>query len=519
MAAMLVHTARSESQTYDEGMHLVSGYTYWKTGRFDLNREHPPLSKLIAAAPLLLLDLDLPAEGTTLDRGWKFVYENRSSHETILLTARCAMAAVTIAFGFALAHWTRVRYSNEAALMVLAFYTTDPNWIAHGKYITSDVLVAGGFFAAAMSWDQALQSGLAWRQTALAAGLLGVALAAKFSALCLIPLHAILTAWHAWRGVRFDPLRIIVVFAGAGLAVALVYGPESFRRHPPLAEEVQGSSPATAAIRQVAADYRLPAHPYLFGVADLAKHVEVSHPAYLNGRTSKQGDWRYFPTAFAVKTPLALLLGLAGAVLFLHRFEPWLIYPAAYFALSVHGNLNIGIRHLLPVYPFLFVLVAVTFAHHLRRAIPPVFALFTALALLIHGYEFQRTHPDHTAFFNSIAGGPEGGHRYLLDSNLDWGQDAKRLGEFMRRNRLPAVCLSYFGTARLHLHGVIGHPIPDVRPMDFDCVTAVSLNAVYGIYLPPTRHPWIRELQPDFTIGRSIRIYDLRRDKTVQLLR
>lgn len=519
MAAMLVHTARSESQTFDEGIHLVSGYGYWKAADFTRNQEHPPLSKLIAALPLLVVPLDLPREGSTLDRAIQFVYENRIDPASLLLAARCAIAVVTIAFGFALYQWTRRRYSSEAALMALAFYALDPNWIAHGKYVTSDVLVAALFFGAAMSWDEALRSGLSWRSVAWAALLLGLALSSKFSALCLIPMHLALAAWYLWRGAKFDPRRAAAMFAGALVTVALTYGPESFRPHQPLQSVIGGTSPAAQALRQVAADFRLPAHPYLYGVSELATHVEASHPTYLNGRVSESGDWRYFPVAFALKTPLALLLGVAGTLIFLRRFEPWMIYPAVYFLTSMWGNLNIGIRHLLPVYPFLCVLVGVTFAQHLRRALPPVFALFLVAAAGIHLFETARAFPHFTAFFNTIAGGPANGHRYLLDSNLDWGQDTERLGRFVARNRLPAICVSYFGTARLDKHGVPATGVPDLRPADFDCVTAVSANVAAGLYVPPDRHPWIRGLKPDFTIGHSIRIYDLRRDKTVQLLR
>jgi hypothetical protein len=518
MASLLLFTAHAESQTYDEGMHLASGYTYWKTGDFSSNPERPPLSKLLAAAPLILLNPDLPKQGPPLDRAWQFVYENRVSAETILLTGRCTIALVTIAFGFALAEWTRRTYSKETALLALAFYATDPNWIAHGKYVTSDVLVSAAFFAAAMSWDRALRSGLPWRETAIASIWLAAALSSKFSAQLLIPLHAIAALLY-WRGTRFDPVRLLAALAGAGVIVALSYGPDTFRRHGPLAGEIHGNSPGAVAARQVANDYRLPAHPYLYGIAALGEHVESGHASYLRGQLRTKGDWLYFPLAFAVKTPTALLIGIAGAAVFLRRPQPWMLYPAGYLLVSIWAGLNIGLRHLLPVYPFLFVIVAATFAHHIRRAIPPLFSVFAVAALSVHIFETARVHPYYTAFFNSIAGGAEGGRRYLLDSNLDWGQDAKRLGEFAARNRLDKLCVSYFGTALLHRHGVPAYPVPDERNADFDCVTAVSANSAAGLYLPPSRHPWIRGLKPDFTIGYSILIYDLRRDRTVQLLR
>lgn len=521
MAAMMFHAATLESQTYDEGFHITAGYSYWKTGDFRLNPEHPPLVKLLCAIPLLIAGADFPK----IDEAWKnadqftyfgyFVYRNTIDADRLLLLARSVTILLTLALACAIVLYTRRRYSAAAALVALFFYVTDANFIAHGHYITTDVPVTLFVFLAAVTWLRALNRD-SWAGYMLAALMLGLALGAKFSAVFLLPVHLVVAAVKR----RFRIEAYAATCAGALLVVGILYLPETLnmRNMDRLAMKIPQNFPLADAAHQVADDFDLPNHRFLFGLWDVVSHNHEGHRSYLNGKVSTMGDWRYFPTAFALKTPLptlaltvpALVAGAPGA---------WLLYPAIYVAISMTSNLNIGLRHLLPVYPFLFIAIGVLLAHRLPRRL--ALGLF-AVAAAVQIVELNRVQPHYLAFFNTFAGGPAEGHTHLLDSNLDWGQDAKKLSRWIERNGLKEICISYFGTASLDYYRVNQIPLlalpATTDPKSLNCVAAVSANNLHDLYTRENRHAWARQLQPTGTIGYSIFLFDLRTTKNAPAL-
>lgn len=202
LGVVQVTSVRQESQTNDEAAHLVAGYSYWKTGDFRLNPEHPPLSKLLAALPLLALKPDLkllPESWNSADEyalGKEFLYRNRIDADTLLFAGRSVTILFTLIFGFVLAIWVRGRFGAEAAIFSLTLFAFDPNIIAHGRYVTSDLLVAFFIFASAISFQGYLEKPAL--SAALRTGLLtGLALATKHSALLLFPIFLGQTIAHS----------------------------------------------------------------------------------------------------------------------------------------------------------------------------------------------------------------------------------------------------------------------------------------------------------------------------------
>lgn len=516
MGLLMFQSIQLESQTYDEGFHITAGFSYWKTGDYRLNPEHPPLAKLVCALPLLFTQTVFPH----LPEAWKkadqveyfgyFVYRNKLDADRLLLLARSATIVLTLLLGLAIALYTRWRYSAAAALAALFFFVTDPNFIAHGRYITTDVPVTLFIFLAIITWLHALDTGRS-RHFAWAALALGLALGAKFSAVFLIPVHVVVALVKR----RFRAETYLATCAGALLVVGALYWPETAQIHklPPLATRIQSGFQLAEAAHHVADDFHLPAHPYLIGLWNVLAHNHEGHRSYLNGKVSPTGDWRYFPTAFAVKTPAAMLLLAVPAVAFT-GFPVFLLYPTAYAAASVTSNLNIGLRHLLPIYPFLFILAGYFLAQRLPRRVGA--ALF-ALAAALQIFELARVQPHYLAFFNTPAGGPEKGHLYLLDSNLDWGQDARKLGRWRKQQNLGRLCISYFGTASLDYYEIPQIPLlslpPGTDPLTLNCVAAISANHLYDVYTTPNQHAWARGLKPMGRIGYSIFLFDLRKPK------
>lgn len=537
LSALLVYTARAETATFDEPTHLAAGYNIVTTGDYWYNYEHPPLMKLLAGLALWPLDPRLPREiadwGHTQRTGMFFVYRNRVPPDTMVFRARLPFVALTVVFGLAFVLWLRAHLGALAALLGLAFYTLDPSVISHGHYVTSDMPAAIFVFLSVVCWENYLRRG-GWMRSLLAGIVLGLALSAKFSTILLVALLPLVGLIHAWQHQgrwRRALGGVPVVFAGGIMVLGLTYYPDTLRalenQGPRLHAVVDPSHPAGRAFAEVGRMLDLPAHPYLVGLHFVARHNEEGHFTYLLGQPSRHGCWYYFPVAFLVKTPTALLAALALAVAglvrgWVRRGRPsprkWppvvflLGVPAVvFFALAMQSNLNLGLRHILPVYPFAFAAAGGALAHCWRRP-----ALTVAMLALLAA-EHVWVAPHYLAFFNAPSGGPTNGPRYLLDSNIDWGQDVGKLRDYVHRTGAKPLCVALMGVADEAYYGVKGRYVPTTesvakygRP---DCVVAISVSWLYELFAEPGTFAWLRELQPDERIGYSIYVYDLRRPK------
>jgi predicted membrane-bound dolichyl-phosphate-mannose-protein mannosyltransferase len=542
MAIAQVIAALEENQNWDEGIHLAAGYSYWKTGDFRLNQEHPPLFKLIATAPLLLLNPSLPLDtdnwrrGLQIDFGDQFMYLNRVPADRMLFVSRLPIIALTLALGLAILWFTRRRFGEIAALLALFLFATDPNFIAHGHYATNDVLVALGSFLAIVCWLRYLEN-RTWRDLLLAALALGLALSSKFSGLFVLPVIFVLGFAKMRRPWGRNLLRLVgalaVVAVIAVILVGATYGAATIRAFSGarLTEIADRNNPGGDLLYRLGEKFNLPAHPYLWGLNRTSQVAKGGHHAYLLGMRYDHGWWYYYPVVFAVKTPTAvLLLTLAcfwAAVWWVarrragtFRFE-WVVLTlpiVVYWLIIISSSIDLGVRYLLPVYPFLFILLAAVLApapeERTGRAVPAVLAV----AVLLQLFEVGLISPHYTAFFNTVSGGPGNGPHYLVDSNNDWGQDLKKLHRYLESiNWKEDVCFSYFGRADATYYKVGYQYLPETNQTDrrakVDCLAAVSVTQLYEAYTPPGVFRWLRELKPIEKVGYSIYIYDLRKRK------
>ena len=565
LGAVQVTSVLNESATFDEGAYVAAGYSYLKTGDFRMNPEHPPLAKVLSALPLLFYQPDLPlghpswAGGYLVDFAEVFLYKNRIPADSLLFAARSVTIAFTLLFGMVVGLWTRRHFGAPAALLALFLFATDPNIIAHGRYTTNDLLTALFFFLAVTAWTEYLLRrrgrDLVWSGLAL-----GLALLTKFSALLLVFIYIALYLCRAWqeedRGspppvfpTRLSVERFFIsMLVVAVISVALILPAYAFKSS--LCEKVglpippgircclsdvadPQKSPSGHFLATLARAFHLPDHPYLVGLFTQFQHNEIGHSSYLLGQQSQWGWWYYYPVAFLVKTPTAVLalaaFGLAIGVGTLSRFRlaglralpfPWIALVAPiliYFASAMTSQVDLGVRYLLPIYPFLMMLLAAGFlrlrASRFRRAFP----YLLALVLVVQTAESAAIYPDYLAFFNTVSGGPANGVRYLLDSNIDWGQDLKRLKHYLDANQVQSVCLNYFGSAPPVYYGITSVPLPWTESIaerkELDCVAAVSVTVLHDLYLPTGSYAWVRQLKPVARIGRSIYVYDLRQGR------
>ncbi|MBI1791609.1 MAG: glycosyltransferase family 39 protein [Acidobacteria bacterium] len=492
MAAAQWTSIVQESQTWDEAVHLAAGLSYLKTRDFRMNPEHPPLGKTLDALPLLWMDVGLPlahpswGQHDELTFGGIFLYQNRLPADTILLAARSVTILLALVLAVSLAVWTRKHFGAPAALLALFLCATDPNLIAHGRYVTTDLIAALFIFLTVVSWIRYLTTHRD-RDLVVAGALLGLALASKFSCVVLAPVLALLALLR-----RPVPRRAVLVLGIAALVVAALYAPR----------------------------FRFPSHLYLTGLADVWEHNRSGHSSYLLGQISESGWWYYFPVVFAVKTPLAVLLLLAAGLWWVaaRRVRPSFeqislaLAAAVFFAASMAARINLGVRHILPVYPLLFIVLA-TIVAQAPNGLLKRLLLGGALALQL--YESARIYPHYLAFFNLAAGGPKAGPRYLLDSNIDWGQDVKKLAAYLKARDIPGVCIAYFGNANFEYYKVGADYLPHTDEPDkraqFDCVAAASVTPLYGLYTAPGNYDWLRRMPPTAKIGYSIYVWDLRK--------
>jgi hypothetical protein len=549
MAVVEFTAARGDSTIFDEMFHISAGYVHLALGDLRLNQEHPPLIKLLAALPLIHLNPRIPLElpsWRSLNQ-WSFstdfLYRNRVPADTMLLASRSVIICLTLLCGLALALWTREQFGVPAGLFALFLFVTDPNITAHGRYVTLDLGLSFFVFLAVTAWARYLVRkrviDLVWSGVTL-----GLALLTKYPALILLPLLVLLYVVRAWQEAGPAPARTarvtldsaLVLVVICAVPIAAVYGfhlhnsepvpPPAF---PPysLAGAVNPATPAGHFLQLATRALHLPDNPYLAGLFRLSNKASTGHPAYLLGQRSEHGWWYYFPVAMAVKTPSAVLLltlaALGTAILRLRgislaalRALPlcWIAggaVIAAFLGAGMVSSVQIGLRYILPVYPFLFALLAgVVFriwAPRARRALP----YLIGAVLLIQAGEAAAIYPHHLAFFNTLSGGPANGPRYLLDSNLDWGQDMKRLKAYTDRHRIDSLCLSYFGTAEGWYYKLPGYPLQagSYGP-GLPCrYAAISLTQLYEVYLPPGSFAWLRAKKPVDRIGYSIYLYDL----------
>lgn len=460
VASMAVHTATS-----DETSHLPSGYTYVKTGSIRLNPQHPPLVKLLAGIAILplgpRLDLSHPAWTSEPPNEWAFgrafLYSNDA--DRLLFLGRLPVVLLAVLLGVVVWRWARELFGEIAGVAALALFAFCPTVIAHGHLVTMDVPLAAFTAMAVYALRAWLLRGSA-RRLLLAGAALGLVLATKFSGLVILAAEVGVVGLSA----LLPPLAGARGRNGRRLPSPLAPAEPAARAR---AAVVGSAVLAGTALAVVWAAYLFPADPLFYwkGMLLVNKDHDPTYADYLMGAFKVGGFWHYFPVAFLVKTPAPTLLLLAlGAALALPRRRRaraldeilLTVPPTAFFLATSAMAANIGVRYLIPVFPFAWIVASRAAAFLWER--PAGRAGLAVLgAWLVAGT--VRIYPDHLAYFNEIAGGPSRGPDWLDDSNLDWGQDLKRLKAWMARNGVEKIRLLYAWNGSPDYYGIRYEPV------------------------------------------------------------
>ena len=387
---------RSDSLTFDELAHIPAGYSYLTLQDYRLNPEHPPLLKDLAAAPLLFLDLNFPSDKelwlqtkeapawwVQFDLGREFLYRSGNDPKQIILFSRLPMIGLLMLLGWVLFKTTRGLFGNYIALACLFLFAFSPTLLAHGRLVTNDIAAALGAFGATFLWLKFLKHPT--KTNIFKAGIiLGVAMILKFTLVLLIPFLAILTIFFVLlhrpgKAILKELCRYVVLASLAGIigVVFVIFPVYQFHVWNYPAEQQTRDTKADLAAGELTAPEQIvvsmtensllrPLAQYARGVLMVSQRVSFGNTVYFLGNISGSGFSSYFPTLYLFKEPLALhlltLIAIAGLLFLIFRnakrLFSWfrthfaivssVLFILLYWGFAMAGNLNIGIRHLLP---------------------------------------------------------------------------------------------------------------------------------------------------------------------------
>lgn len=592
-----------ESAIFDERAHIPAAYSYVRYGDMRINPEHPPLLKNLVGLPLLLLNVKFPVDTPEWQTGtneqWVLgdLFMNCTQpdiacndSDTLLFLARLPIICIALLLGFFLFLWGRELGGTLAGLFATTLFVFDPNIIAHGHYVTTDIGIAAFMFFSFYTFIRFLKKPT-WKNVLLAGLFLGLVELTKFSAVLLFPIFGLFALIYALtkqksslqNSISHFRLRQVGEYLGKYAAIivvcfaliALFYAfntwnmPEEktldtsnymFSPYTGVGENIGKRFARTTLDAMVKIPGLDPMAHYLLGVFMVFSRVAGGNTFYFLGTVSENASPNYFPILFFSKESLPFLFLLFMTLIYtvFRSFKviykkPVSTYPSLfarsfqeriaqyitvffilfYTVISITGNLNIGFRHLFPILPFLYLLIAKTAADFYYRnkekfgyILRPLAAIFFVLLFSIP----LAAYPSYLSYYNMLAGGNKNGYMIATDSNYDWGQDLKYLQKFIEdHNRRcpyldmasPTQCpistihLDYFGGSNPSLY--LGdrftnwHASKTPEPGWFAISAVFFQEGLYKTKAPGQQgYEWLRDHGSIARAGDSIFIFFIR---------
>ena len=535
-ALLTASTWRVFGHTWDEPEHLAAGIELLDRGRYEYDTEHPPVGRiLMALGPYLAGARSYgtpPPDG--VQEGIDILY--RSGHYDLFLTlARLGMLPFLVLLLWTTWLWgRRVGASESEALLAVVLVASVPPILGHAALATLDVAAAGTTLLALYTAQQWIVTGK-WQHAVYFGLAAGLAFATKFSAIPFIVLGAAVLAIARLAMNVPQPFSLKAKLGGLAVALVAVTIPII------LAYGIHSADPALVTQRfNWGLGYLLRDHPAVLGavttvtshiwlprglklltegIAAVKGHNDTGHVSFLLGNLKANGWWYFYLVALAVKTPLPLLAASPVGLVIMTRDgwrerNPWRVAPLLLFVTllvfaSTFSHINIGIRHMLILYPFLALAgaYALSKAWHaleqLRQRSHHLFLLGRAAIIVIVGWQVSTlwtSHPDYLAYFNEAVAEPQ---HVLVDSDLDWGQDLRRLEIRLQELKVPHVNLAYLGTADLQRE-----PLPPfTRLGPNQPVTGwVAITALEREHWPQG-FLWLDAYKPLERVGKTIDLY------------
>lgn len=496
----LLLMADRNSATWDEPDHIYAAYMQATHADFGLNPEHPPLIKFIGALPLLNMQLKTPPLEDRQYRlqealgGRDFLFGNDAN--TILFRVRMATSAITILLALIVFFAAREMFGIGAGLIALGLIAFDPTLLAHSALMTTDAGQACFMFASIYAFYRYVKSPSIGR-LALAGLVAGLALAAKQSCVFIFPMLVLIALaevlWLAQLAPGETVVRrgkLFIQYAGALVGIAVFsmavlwasYGfryvarPDGLHLNPPAATQfAMVPSHAEGAFLAAVNNLHLLPESYLYGMAHILIQAKIFN-SFLLGTTYPHPVWFYFPIAMLIKSTITflVLLGTSVWVIASGRLRApreilYLVIPAAvYMFFAMTGGMNIGVRHVLPIYIFLSVLIAGAawkLVQSNRRWLHVIIVLLVFQAVsVLHSF------PAYVSYANEAFGGPSHVHELLSDSSSDWGQQLKAVKRYTDEHGIKDCWFAYFGQGVIDYsyYGIPCKPLITADSLYFD---------------------------------------------------
>jgi tetratricopeptide (TPR) repeat protein len=549
--ALEVFAYTQKSATIDEPIHLTTGYAALAARDYRVETTHPPFMRMWAALPLLFMQdvhLDLSVIDRTEPAAWhsgatafdfstKFLYVDNDA-DRLLNAARFMIVICGILLGVLVFFWTYEWLGFTPAVWALVFYTLSPNLAAHASLVTTDLGITCFIFGAIyFLWRTSRR--LSLFNLAGLSVFFALAIVTKFSGLILGPIVLAVLIVTVRQRTTITPRAAGAIVAWLAVAsFVAVWAVHGFRYAPsgsaswqlhleqaPLARTV----PMIASVTGWIDRYHLLPNAFTEGFLIFAQSMLPPNNAFLAGEYSEDGWWYYFPVVFLIKTPISLIaLSALGVFVLVRRRlelgwknEAFIVVPVViYLIVSAANTFHVGVRHLLPIYPFILLISAagamvLVHARAGRLALAGLVAFWVAVVADVY--------PHTLTFFNQFVGGPGNGYKYLTDSNIDWGQGLKLLKKWMDRQAVPHIGLAYFGTADPAYYDIDytqlpaaapGLSLPSIARMwtkpQLPGYVAVGATVLTGVYLDPEWQLFyrgLRETRPVAVIGNSMFVY------------
>jgi hypothetical protein len=564
-AALCMGSGWNTSPTFDETFFIGAGYSFLKGDEHSQPTANLVLAEKWVALPLLAMKVDRPtaeeyraAEAQRQNAYWVSLFRSEPHMFAMLRATRTMSTLLGVALALVVFFWSRRLHGGGAGLISLAFCCLCPVVISNSGLATTDIATALFFSLAVWSFWTLLHRVTAW--TVLWCGLaVGGLMATKLSGVLFVPMAALMLAAKLalrhpatvalpGRGAREEPniSKQFYLLASASMAAALVgYGTlwaiygfhYSFGVQTPEGSwlwHLFNGQPEGLVSNYIewCRKFRLLPEHFLIDTRLFTLSVQ-QRQAFLMGGYSWVGWWYFFPVAWFFKTPIPFLIAVLASVkamipagwqrlakgsggaaapsaINFYEFTPLAVLFAVYLGAMMSGNLNIGIRHLLPVYPALFVLVGVLARTKWWHR--PSGTVLAGVLIAWSAGEIWSVYPQTLAYLNEFAGGPKNGYRVLVDSSYEWGQDLPAVEKWVARRAgrpglKPPVYFSYFGSGLLRpfkLDDVVLLPSYFDQPRSFQLtlkpgtymISATMLQSVYNhSAFGPWRDSYEREYQ------------------------
>jgi hypothetical protein len=548
--ALSIFSYVKKSPTFDEIQHLSCGYSMMKEARLDLGVGHPPVFRIFTALPLLIINPDYPKDHEVFRRkfngnplqwsfnpdysfGFNLFYKSGNNPDVLFFWGRFMVVLIGILLGFGVYNFSRELFGEKIGVFSLMLYSFSPTILAHVRLTVNDFAGAAGiFFTLYALYIYSKKN--SFRNLVVLSISLAMAILIKFNSILLVPL--------IFTGVIFSDKKksigkLMLLIMMVMLLINLIYGFSGTFAVKILDYEIIERIVPFSIFDGIA--YKIYSYMPLpgFFMKSLAhlftKNAFSGHAGFIMGKYSSTGWWYYFPVAFLLKTPIITLIVFFTWIVTLVKSKKiskgeivLIAFVIFYWLLSIKSKINIGHRHILPLYPVLFVLMGRVYRDFggyakrniIKYGIPAIYVISTQIYF-----------PNYLSFFNGFVR-PNNGYKYLVDSNIDWGQDLPALKSFMDDNKDAFLIFSYFGSASREHYNITHQELFNVtmrnemsgqiNPVDAKKeFIAVSVTNLQDVYFGNRVFEWLKKKDPVAKLGYSIYVYDISNDiKTTAII-